>query len=103
MMICDGVNIHPTEIENVLSSHPSLIDVLAFSVDHEKYGDIPVAAVIKRSSVSELELMKFCSEKLSYRTPKRIIFVESFPRNDMGKVLRRNLRDFFSKELKDVI
>jgi acyl-coenzyme A synthetase/AMP-(fatty) acid ligase len=103
MMIFDGVNIHPTEIENVLSSHPALIEVLAFSVNHIKYGDVPVAAVIQRNSVSELELMKFCSEKLSYRTPKRIIFVDSFPRNDIGKVLRSDLPDFFAKELKDVI
>jgi acyl-coenzyme A synthetase/AMP-(fatty) acid ligase len=103
MMIFDGVNIHPTEIENVLSSHPALIEVLAFSVNHIKYGDVPVAAAVRRNSVSELELMKFCSEKLSYRTPKRIIFVDSFPRNDMGKVLRSDLPDFFAKELKDVI
>ena len=100
MMICDGVNIHPIEIENVLSSHPALIDALAFSVGHKKYGEIPVAAVIQRYSVSEHDLMKFCAEKLSYRTPRRIIFVQSFPRNEMGKVLRRNLRDYFSKELK---
>ena len=102
MMICDGVNIHPTEIENVLSLHPALNDVLAFSVSHKKYGDIPVAAVIQRYPVSEIELIQFCAEKISYKTPRKIIFVESFPRNEMGKVVRRNLRDYFSRELPDV-
>jgi len=103
MMIFDGVNIHPTEIENVLSLHPDLIEVLAFSVSHKKYGDVPVAAVIQRKSVSELELIQFCGDKLGFRTPKRIIFVDSFPRNEMGKVVRSNLPNFFSKELKKIV
>lgn len=99
MMIFDGVNLHPSEIENVLSSHPAVIDVVAFSFPHEKYGDIPVAAVKLRTSIEEIQLIKFCAKKIGNRAPKKIVFAESFPRNEVGKVLRRSLFEHFKEQL----
>lgn len=97
MMICDGVNIHPTEIERVLSQHNQVIEVAAFSVAHEKYGEIPVAAVILKDKVSENELIQFCYSELGARAPRKIIFTEDFPRNGMGKVLRQELKSTYAR------
>ena len=91
MLIFDGINIYPAEIENVLSSHPAVGEVAAFSINHEQFQDVPVAAVTLKEIVSEEELIRFCREPLGIKSPKRIFVVKDFPRNQMGKILKREL------------
>jgi cyanophycin synthetase len=91
MMIFDGINIYPAEIENVLSSHPAIQEVAAFAAKHERLQDIPVAAVTLKGSVSENDLIEYCLAPLGIKHPKRIFILKEFPRNKMGKILKREL------------
>jgi cyanophycin synthetase len=97
MMIFDGMNIYPAEIENVLSSHPAVDEVAAFSVKHERFQDVPVAAVTLKATVAEKDLVEFCKTPLGVKHPKRVFILKDFPRNQMGKILRRELLSMVSK------
>lgn len=94
MMIFDGMNIYPAEIETVLLDHPCVKDVAAYSYRHSQYQDIPVAAVITESPVSEEELIRYCKERIGIKCPRKIRFMDDFPRNAMGKILKRELAAF---------
>jgi acyl-CoA synthetase (AMP-forming)/AMP-acid ligase II len=91
MMIFDGINIYAAEIETVLSAHPAVNDVASFAIKHERYQDVPVAAVTLKELVSEKELIDFCRIPLGIKHPKRIFILKEFPRNQMGKVLKHEL------------
>ncbi len=91
MMIFDGMNIYPAEIETVLLDHPCVKEAAAYSVKHNQYQDIPLAAVIVDSPVTEEELIRYCIERIGSKCPKKIRFVDDFPRNAMGKILKREL------------
>lgn len=101
MLIFDGMNIHPIEIEDSLGAHHGVIEAVAFSVPHERYGEVPVAAVITRGNVSEVELINYCIPYLGPKTPRKIFITEEFPRNEMGKVLRKELTNIYSGQLLD--
>ncbi len=91
MMIFDGMNIYPAEIENVLSAHPAVKEVAAFSVKHERFQDLPVAAVTLNQSVTEKDLVQYCKASLGVKCPRRVLILGEFPRNAMGKILKREL------------
>jgi acyl-coenzyme A synthetase/AMP-(fatty) acid ligase len=91
MMIFDGINIYPAEIEGVLAAHPSVREAAAFSLRHERFQDVPVAAVTLTSEASEKALIEHCRNLLGIKHPKRVFVLEEFPRNPMGKILRREL------------
>jgi long-chain acyl-CoA synthetase len=91
MMILDGINIHPAEIEHVLETHPGVSEAAAVGAKSDVHGDIPVAFVVLGQTCTEAELKSFCNERLGVTAPRRIFFVESLPRNASGKVLRREL------------
>lgn len=97
MMIFDGMNIYPAEIENVLSSLPAVNDTAAFAIKHEKFQDVPVAAVTLNEPISEKELIDFCKIQLGIKHPKRIFILKEFPRNPMGKILKRELSSVVMK------
>lgn len=92
MMIFDGMNIYPAEIENVLIQHPAVADAAAFPIQSREFQDVPAAAVILREAVSAEELARFCSDRIGIKSPRMIRIVDSFPRNAMGKILKRELR-----------
>lgn len=91
MMIFDGMNIYPAEIENVLSSHPAVKEVAAFAMRHERLQDVPVAAVTLSQLVSEQDLMAYARPSLGLKCPRHILILKEFPRNAMGKILKREL------------
>lgn len=95
MMIFDGMNIYPAEIETVLVSHPNVKEAAAFSIKHEQFQDIPVAAVTLAASISETALIEFTKKILGNKHPKHILIVDDFPRNSMGKILKRELNRLF--------
>jgi cyanophycin synthetase len=97
MMIFDGMNIYPAEIENVLASHSSVKEVAAFAVKHELFQDVPFAAVILNESVTEKDLIEFCKKLLGIKYPKRIFILKEFPRNQFGKILKRDLLSIVAK------
>jgi acyl-CoA synthetase (AMP-forming)/AMP-acid ligase II len=91
MMIFDGMNIYPAEIENALSSHPAVKEVAAFAMRHERLQDVPVAAVTLSDEVSEQELMAHAKQCVGIKYPRHILILKEFPRNAMGKILKREL------------
>jgi acyl-CoA synthetase (AMP-forming)/AMP-acid ligase II len=91
MMIFDGMNIYPAEIENVLASHPAVNEVAAFSLKHERFQDVPVAAVTLKELVPEKDLVDFCLMRLGIKHPRKIFILKEFPRNQIGKILKREL------------
>lgn len=91
MMIFNGINIYPAEIEQVLLQHPAVRDAVAFPVKSSRHQDIPVAAIIPGANVSRDELAAYCAQHLGERKPLAFIFLEQFPRNAMGKIVRREL------------
>jgi acyl-CoA synthetase (AMP-forming)/AMP-acid ligase II len=99
MIISGGFNIWPAEIENALGQHTSVEDVVVVAVPHAKWGETPHAVVRLRqhSAATEQELIDFCREKLgSMKKPTAIAFtLEPFPRSELGKLQRRQIRDQF--------
>jgi long-chain acyl-CoA synthetase len=99
MLIRGGQNIYSVEIENVLFSHPDVIDAAVVPIPHRTLGEV-VGAVVRLkdgSPVGEAELQAFAREHMaSYKVPERVVFWrEPLPRNPAGKVLKRELRAAF--------
>lgn len=90
MMIFNGVNIFPAEIERVLATHPAVSDAVCFPVAHPVHQDIPAAVVSLRPgvTVSERTLRDHCRQHLGFRSPVRILIVSALPRNERGKIIR---------------
>lgn len=96
LIIKGGENIAPREIDDVLYSHPKVIEAGAVGVDDEHYGQEVVACVVTRESanVSADELIDFCRDKLGkIKTPKQIFFFDDLPKGPSGKVQRLKLVD----------
>jgi acyl-coenzyme A synthetase/AMP-(fatty) acid ligase len=92
MMILDGINIFPREIELTLESHPRVREAVAFPVLHPVHKDLPAALVVLSGASSEAELISFCRERIGVRAPSRITILPEIPEQFRGKVMRR---DFF--------
>ena len=96
MIIRGGENIYPKEIEEFIYTHPGVKDVQVIGVPDEKYGEEAMACIILKEpgSISEPEMRKFITERLArHKVPKYIDFVEEFPMNAAGKVLKYKMRE----------
>ncbi len=93
MMILNGLNIFPTEIERLLERHPAVKVAAALPLASRAHGQIPVAAVELRpeATCTALELQAFAREHLALRAPRRILILPALPRNSQGKILRREI------------
>jgi len=98
MIISGGENIYPAEVENVILSHDAVTEVAVIGLPDEKWGETVCAIVVKSDEETDEEMIvSCCEEKLSrYKLPRKVIFVESIPRNPSGKILKRILREQFS-------
>ncbi len=99
MIISGGVNIYPQECENVLVTHPSVVDAAVFGVPNDEFGE-EVKAVVQLLNPAQAtaalaeELIAFCRERLSaLKCPRSIDFVAELPRSATGKLYKRELRD----------
>lgn len=98
LIISGGENIYPAEVEGVLMSHPQVKDAGVIGVENQKWGQVPVAFVVKKGSLSTEELSGFVKGKLAkYKVPKQIYFVRELPRNASRKLMRRKLREMLDK------
>jgi len=101
MIIRGGENISPEEVEAVLLTYPKIEDVAVIGVPDDEWGEVPMAvAVIKQGETSTAEeLMEFCRANLaSFKRPRSVVFVDEIPRNPMGKILKKQLREQYSKK-----
>ena len=94
MIITGGENVYPAEIENVILGCPGVADVAVIGVPSEKWGESPIAIVVRRgSSVEEKTVIDHCQGRLArYKMPVAVRFVDTIPRNASGKILKRDLR-----------
>ncbi|MDI9245535.1 AMP-binding protein [Marinobacter sp. CHS3-4] len=95
MIIVSGFNVYPNEIEDVVSGHPNVVECAAVGVPDAKSGEaVKVYLVATPEGVTENELKEFCRERLTaYKVPKSFVFRDELPKTNVGKILRRELRD----------
>jgi acyl-CoA synthetase (AMP-forming)/AMP-acid ligase II len=95
MIISGGFNVYPSEVEQVIWSHPAVRDCAVIGVPDEKWGEA-VKAVVELNAgqtVTADELIALCKDRLgSVKAPKSVDFVETLPRSPVGKVLKKDLR-----------
>ena len=94
MIISGGENIYCAEVENVLASHPGIVEVAVIGRTHDKWGEVPIAVAAVTDDHPRLEdLHEFLTERLArYKHPKALEIVDALPRNPAGKVLKTELR-----------
>jgi fatty-acyl-CoA synthase len=96
MIVSGGENVFPAEVEELLGSHEAIEEAAALGVDDEKFGQRLKAFVVLRdgSELSEDDVKKYVKENLAnYKVPREVVFVDSLPRNQTGKVLKRELAE----------
>ncbi|MCT4702322.1 long-chain-fatty-acid--CoA ligase FadD [Enterobacteriaceae bacterium H20N1] len=95
MILVSGFNVYPNEIEDVVMQHPGVLEVAAVGVPGGASGEtVKIFVVKKEPSLSEEALVIFCRRHLTgYKVPKLIEFREELPKSNVGKILRRELRD----------
>jgi len=101
MIIRGGENISPEEVENVLYSHPKIEDAAVIGLPDPEWGQQPCAVVVLKSgeNATSDEIIEYCRTKLAgFKRPRSVIMVDSLPRNPMGKVLRRKLREEYGQQ-----
>ena len=93
MIISGGFNIYPSDLEAVVRRHPAVAEVAVVGVPSEKWGETPVAYVVKKEAVSEEALLAWANERLG-KTQRlaAVRFLDALPRSPIGKVLKRELR-----------
>ena len=98
MIISGGENVYPAEIENVILGHPGVADVAVIGIPSEKWGESPLAVVVKKDpDLDEAAVIAHCEGKLArFKMPVAVRFVDAVPRNASGKALKRELRPRFA-------
>ena len=102
MIISGGENIYPREIEEVLIRHPAVREVAVVGVPDPKWGEAvkAVVSLVEGRSATEDELIAFCKDHIaSYKKPKSLDFVDELPKNNYGKILKRELRAKYWEEM----
>ena len=95
MILVSGFNVYPNEIENVVQSHAGVLEVAAVGVDDEESGEVVKLFIVKKDpALTEEDVMEYCKDRLTrYKWPKHIEFRNDLPKTNVGKILRRALRD----------
>lgn len=100
VIIVSGFNVYPNEIEDVFSRHPKVKEVAVVGIPCKSSGETPVAFIVPYDDTLTVEeLRKFAKESLTpYKVPKTIIFRELLPKTNVGKILRRTLKEEYLQE-----
>lgn len=95
MILVSGFNVYPNEVEDVVASHPGVIEVAAVGVPDERSGEaVKIFVVRKDPALTEAALIAYCHENLTgYKVPHRVEFRDELPKSNVGKILRRELRE----------
>ena len=95
MILVSGFNVYPNEIEGVVASHPGVLECAAVGVPDDYAGEAVKLFVVKKDpALTERDIMDFCKEQLTgYKKPKYVEFRSDLPKTNVGKILRRELRD----------
>jgi long-chain acyl-CoA synthetase len=95
MIKVSGFNVYPNEIENVLAGHPGVLEVAAIGVPDAKSGEVIKVFIVKRDqNLSEEDVKDFCHKNMTnYKVPKYVVFRAELPKTNVGKILRRALKE----------
>ncbi len=94
MVIVSGFNVYPNEVENVIASYPGVLEVAVIGVPSDRTGQAVKAIIVSTEPLSEKDIVAFCRQRLTaYKVPKMIEFRDTLPKSNVGKVLRRELRE----------
>jgi long-chain acyl-CoA synthetase len=95
MILVSGFNVYPNEIEQVVAMMPGVLEVAAIGVPDERSGEVPKVFIVKKDpSLTEAQVRAHCKEQLTgYKQPKHVEFRAELPKTNVGKILRRALRD----------
>ena len=95
MIIVSGFKVFPNEVEEVLSLMPGVLECAVIGTPDEETGETVKAFIVKRDeSLSEEQVLDYCKQQLTnYKRPKKVIFRTELPKTNVGKILRRELRD----------
>jgi acyl-CoA synthetase (AMP-forming)/AMP-acid ligase II len=98
MIISGGFNVYPSEVENVLYTHPAVFEACVLAVPDEKWGEAIKAVVVLKpgAEVTAEELIAHCEQSLSsFKKPRSVDFVPELPKNPNGKIAKRLIKDFY--------
>jgi long-chain acyl-CoA synthetase len=101
MIVSGGSNVYPREIEEVLLTHPAVLEAAVVGRPHADWGEEAVAFVVARAGaeVAAADLDRLCLDNIArFKRPKGYRFVEALPKNNYGKVLKTELRDLLKRE-----
>jgi long-chain acyl-CoA synthetase len=95
MIIVSGFNVYPNEVENVVTTHPGVLEAAVIGVPSEKSGEAVKVFVVRKDPALDADgLIAFCRERMTgYKTPDIVEFVDELPKTNVGKVLRRELKE----------
>jgi long-chain acyl-CoA synthetase len=99
MVLVSGFNVYPNEVEEILVKHPGVLEAAVIGLPDQATGEVVAAYVVRKDEALTVdELRDFCRENLTaYKVPKRIEFRETLPKTNVGKVLRRALKEEVTK------
>ena len=100
MILVSGFNVYPNEVEAVAAQHPGILEAAAVAQPDEHSGEVVALFVVRKDqALTEREVMEFCRKSLAgYKTPKHVYFRQELPKSNVGKILRKALRDELAKE-----
>ena len=95
MIKVSGFNVYPNEVENVVASHPKVLEVAAIGVPDAKSGEVIKIFIVKKDqSLTEEEVKDYCHQNLTnYKVPKYVVFRSELPKSNVGKIIRRILKE----------
>jgi long-chain acyl-CoA synthetase len=101
MIITGGENVYPKEVEDILYEHPAVLECAVVSAPDEKWGERvqAVVSIKEDQSITEDELIQYCKGRLAgYKCPKKVEFWDKLPKTPIGKIIRKEVKNYFWKE-----
>jgi long-chain acyl-CoA synthetase len=95
MILVSGFNVYPNEVESVAATHPGVLEAAAVAQSDERSGEVVALFVVRKDpALTEHDIIEFCRHELTgYKVPRHVYFREELPKSNVGKILRRALRD----------
>jgi long-chain acyl-CoA synthetase len=99
MILVSGFNVYPNEIESVIAAHPGVLEVAAVAQDDERSGEAVALFIVRKDpDLTEQQLIDYSRQQLTgYKVPRHVYFRTELPKTNVGKILRRELRDSLKK------
>src|SRR5262245_38711950 len=100
MILVSGFNVYPNEVESVIVTHPGVLEAAAVAQPDEHSGEVVAIFVVRKApSLTEQEIISHAKQSLTgYKVPKHVYFRNELPKTNVGKILRRALRDELVKQ-----